>query len=226
MINGNWFYGAYLAPIGLMILVNFTLFIFSIRGIFGSAQKTRSKGMSKKRKARIILSCVVIMGLTWIIGVFAIGPLKVTLQVVFTVFNSLQGVFIFVFYCLLNKKVQTEWRRCLCGDAREDTRSSQSNRKSTSKITIKSFKKRLSISTKEQSSTTGQSELKQSYTYMRSLVALQQEFSNESYRKDSVFLNSQEREMKGSFNGPAAGLEEDDEKNRKIRRRPELETSI
>jgi G protein-coupled receptor 133 len=54
-----------------------------------------------------------ILGLTWGIGVFAIDTLSLTLAYAFTILNSLQGFFVFVFHCLLNKKIQKAIRKVL-----------------------------------------------------------------------------------------------------------------
>lgn len=225
MINGISFYAAYLGPIGIIILVNFIFMILSIRGIFGSAQKTKSREMGKRRKARIIFSCVTIMGLAWIIGVFAIGPLKVALQIVFTVFNSLQGVFIFVFYCLLNKNVQEEWRRCFCSGRIEETTSSQSTKRSTMKGKPESYKRRISSSKSARYSITSQSQSEMS-AYNSSLLALRREFENESYSMEGVFTKFHDRDTKYSYVGPAAETEADRRRSSKLEGDPHLSTAL
>jgi hypothetical protein len=59
-----------------------------------------------------------LFGLTWLFAVltFSVTGLRETFQVLFTVFNSFQGFFIFVFVCILNKEVIESWREVLsCG---------------------------------------------------------------------------------------------------------------
>ncbi len=68
--------------------------------------------MSIARKLRIATACTVLMGVTWIFGVFAIGELTLTFQILFTVFNSLQGFFIFLFYCVGKSDLRKELRKC------------------------------------------------------------------------------------------------------------------
>ena len=51
------------------------------------------------------LALEVLLGLTWVFGYFYISEEALAVAYLFTIFNSLQGVFIFVFHCLLNKKV-------------------------------------------------------------------------------------------------------------------------
>jgi len=200
MINGISFYVAYLVPIGLILIINFVFLVLSIRGIFGSAQKTGRKGLSMKRKFRIILSCVTMMGLTWLIGMFAIGPLKIALQVLFTIFNSLQGVLIFLFYCLLNKKVQEEWRACLFGGERSDS-SVPSSKKTSVKSSEKRHKRRSLLGKKEHTSSSMQSVSKQD-EYKESILALQKDFVGKEYRLEGVFANLEDRRAVLSYMGP------------------------
>ena len=223
MINGVSFYAAYLAPIIVILIINFIFLILSVRAIFGSAQRTGQKGYSKKRKLRIILSCVVIMGLTWIIGVLAIGPLKTTLQIVFTIFNSLQGVFIFLFYCLLNNRVQEEWKACFGIKAIGDTSSQSSKKTASSKTSLKSSKRRFSRS-KEKSSAEIQSESR-SNDYTNSLLALQSDFVNKEYRNEGVFINLEDKQVVLSYIGPHVDTK-DNENINESKRAPHLTTSL
>ncbi len=48
---------------------------------------------------------VVLLGLTWTFGILYISEHAVAMAYVFTVLNCLQGLFIFVFHCLMNEKV-------------------------------------------------------------------------------------------------------------------------
>jgi len=48
---------------------------------------------------------IVLLGLTWIFGLFYVDSQSVFIAYVFTVLNSLQGLFIFVFHCLMSDKV-------------------------------------------------------------------------------------------------------------------------
>ena len=57
----------------------------------------------------------VVMGTTWIVGFFAVGKLTLSFEVIFCIFNSLQGFFIFIFYCARVKDVREEWKRCFKG---------------------------------------------------------------------------------------------------------------
>uniref|UniRef100_A0A8C1DPK0 Adhesion G protein-coupled receptor L2 n=1 Tax=Cyprinus carpio carpio TaxID=630221 RepID=A0A8C1DPK0_CYPCA len=54
-----------------------------------------------------------LLGLTWSFGLFFISESSVVLAYLFTIFNTLQGMFIFTFHCLLQKKVRREYSKCL-----------------------------------------------------------------------------------------------------------------
>ncbi|XP_069776278.1 adhesion G protein-coupled receptor L3-like isoform X3 [Narcine bancroftii] len=58
----------------------------------------------------IALLCL--LGLTWAFGLMFINESTVIMAYLFTIFNSLQGMFIFIFHCVLQKKVRKEYGKC------------------------------------------------------------------------------------------------------------------
>lgn len=46
-----------------------------------------------------------VLGSTWVFGLFLFNPQSWLLSYTFTILNCLQGLFLFVLHCLLNKKV-------------------------------------------------------------------------------------------------------------------------
>lgn len=71
-------------------------------------QKTRIESMRSWAKGAAVL--IVLLGLTWSFGLLYINKHTLVFAYLFTIFNSLQGVFIFVFHCLANEKV-CPWAR-------------------------------------------------------------------------------------------------------------------
>ena len=112
VIMGNSFYFALLLPVVLILLVNFVVLVMVMRVL---TQKNNASSQKQKGKvqARIAFACATLLGLTWIFGLLAIGEMTYAFQLLFTIFNSLQGFFIFVFYTLMNKPVQKKWKRLL-----------------------------------------------------------------------------------------------------------------
>lgn len=49
---------------------------------------------------------VFLLGLTWTFGLLYLNQESVVMAYIFTVLNSLQGLFIFVFHCVQNEKVR------------------------------------------------------------------------------------------------------------------------
>lgn len=51
---------------------------------------------------------VVLLGLTWVFGFLYVSADGIIMAYIFTILNSLQGVFIFIFHCIGNEKVMGE----------------------------------------------------------------------------------------------------------------------
>ena len=54
----------------------------------------------------VALLCL--LGLTWAFGLMYVNESTVVMAYLFTIFNSLQGMFIFIFHCVLQKKVRIQ----------------------------------------------------------------------------------------------------------------------
>ncbi|XP_023213281.1 adhesion G protein-coupled receptor L2-like isoform X1 [Centruroides sculpturatus] len=54
---------------------------------------------------------IFLLGLTWTFGLLYLNQESVVMAYVFTVLNSLQGLFIFIFHCVKNDKVQKEYQK-------------------------------------------------------------------------------------------------------------------
>lgn len=52
-----------------------------------------------------------ILGCTWCLGILQVGPAAHVMAYLFTIINSLQGVFIFLVYCLLSQQVRDQYRK-------------------------------------------------------------------------------------------------------------------
>ncbi|XP_077365595.1 uncharacterized protein adgrg2a isoform X2 [Festucalex cinctus] len=63
---------------------------------------------------RSVAGLVALLGLAWGFALFAWGPLRLPFLYLFTLFNSLQGFFVFVFHCACKENVRRQWRTFLC----------------------------------------------------------------------------------------------------------------
>ena len=113
MMKGTPFYIAYLAPIVIIIVINLVILFLAYRSLSEESRLQKSSHMEKITKVRIAASLSVLLGTTWIFGLFAVGKLTLTFQIIFCLFNSLQGLFIFIFYCARNTDAQNEWKQCV-----------------------------------------------------------------------------------------------------------------
>ena len=79
------------------------------------------KGFNTATAIRLLINFIGIMfvfGLTWLFGALTITiqPINDIFQVLFVIFNSLQGFFIFLFFCVLSKEARESWKELLsCG---------------------------------------------------------------------------------------------------------------
>ncbi|XP_052243055.1 adhesion G-protein coupled receptor D1-like [Dreissena polymorpha] len=99
------------------------------------SMETKTSAEKIKTSLRSLCVLVPLMGVSWILGIFYINDDLFFMQYLFAICNGLQGVFIFIFHCVLNKKV----RQALKRDAsrRETLRSTlRSTRQSTFQSTF------------------------------------------------------------------------------------------
>ena len=123
---GNNFYFALLLPVVLILLVNFVVLVMVMR-VLTQKNNASSQRQAGKVQARIAFACATLLGLTWILGLLAIGEMAFTFQLLFTIFNSLQGFFIFVFYTLMNKDARKNWKQVFKFGRNYDKRSTTSS---------------------------------------------------------------------------------------------------
>uniref|UniRef100_A0A8C4LQK8 Adhesion G-protein coupled receptor G6 n=1 Tax=Equus asinus TaxID=9793 RepID=A0A8C4LQK8_EQUAS len=101
---------------GVMFFLNFAMFIVVVVQICGRNGKRSNRTLREEvlRNLRSVVSLTFLLGMTWGFAFFAWGPLNVAFMYLFSIFNSLQGLFIFVFHCAMKENVQKQWRRHLC----------------------------------------------------------------------------------------------------------------
>merc|ERR1712180_20200 len=92
-------------------------------------------GSRWKAKVRIALGCTVLLGITWVFGLFAVGQLTYTFQLLFCIFNSLQGFFIFLFYTVYSEVLRKNTSATGTISGTEET-STSSNMPSSSRETL------------------------------------------------------------------------------------------
>ncbi|KAK7476992.1 hypothetical protein BaRGS_00031768, partial [Batillaria attramentaria] len=114
-LRGVAFYSAFVAPVCLTLVFNFISFAFVLRTIVGLKHNKAGKAESSQsvQKLRRAVCVVVLLGLTWVFGFLAVdGATQIVFYYLFAVFNSLQGLFIFLFYCVFNQDARAACGRC------------------------------------------------------------------------------------------------------------------
>ena len=110
------FWGAFLAPILAIMIFNIVIFVcvivVLIRHTRGKAAR-KNERISTKTMVRLMISIsgvTFLFGLTWLLAILAFSR---TGQILFIIFNALQGFFIFVFFVLFNKEAVESWKEFL-----------------------------------------------------------------------------------------------------------------
>ena len=118
------FWGAFLVPILAVMVFSVVIFIWIIvilvRHTRGTAAR-KKEAVSNKTIIRLMISISGVMflfGLTWLFAIltFSAPGLRETFQALFTVFNSFQGFFIFLFFCVFSKEAREYWKEVLSCD--------------------------------------------------------------------------------------------------------------
>ncbi|XP_033112543.1 adhesion G-protein coupled receptor D1-like [Anneissia japonica] len=121
---------AFLGPAAVIVVVNLLILIrvlFVVVGAVDDVNGVPSKVTQTKAAAKSAIVLAPILGTTWLIGVAA--NLNTVCIYLFTIFNSLQGVFVFVFYCVRNSEVRNSIDRIR--QKRALTKSNEKNTLST-----------------------------------------------------------------------------------------------
>nr|XP_034348020.1 adhesion G-protein coupled receptor G6 isoform X1 [Arvicanthis niloticus] len=110
------FYVSCAGYFGVMFFLNVAMFIVVMVQICGRNGKRSNRTLREEvlRNLRSVVSLTFLLGMTWGFAFFAWGPLNIPFMYLFSIFNSLQGLFIFIFHCAMKENVQKQWRRHLC----------------------------------------------------------------------------------------------------------------
>lgn len=97
----------FIIPVCLINMLNILIIVSLLRVLYASRTMSKSSLQQKASSGlRSLGTLVPVLGVTWILGMFAVDHKRDIFQYIFVIANSLQGVFIFVTHVLLNKKVR------------------------------------------------------------------------------------------------------------------------
>eukprot|EP00063_Salmo_salar_P025132 XP_013999967.1 PREDICTED: G-protein coupled receptor 126-like isoform X14 [Salmo salar] len=139
------FYVTCVGYFSVLFLLNVAMFIVVMIQICGRNGKRSNRTLREEvlRNLRSVISLTFLLGMTWGFAFFAWGPVNLAFMYLFSIFNSLQGLFIFIFHCALKENVQKQWRRYLCfgrfrlSDNSECSKTATNNTKKASSDTVR-----------------------------------------------------------------------------------------
>ncbi|XP_075919064.1 adhesion G protein-coupled receptor L2-like [Petromyzon marinus] len=107
----NHFIWSFLAPVATIILVNFVFLLMTLYKMVQHSAPLKPESIKSCALGGVALLCL--LGLTWVFGFLFIDKATLVMAYLFIIFNSFQGMFIFIFHCALQMKVCKEYRKCL-----------------------------------------------------------------------------------------------------------------
>uniref|UniRef100_A0A3B3Q7A4 Adhesion G-protein coupled receptor G2 n=1 Tax=Paramormyrops kingsleyae TaxID=1676925 RepID=A0A3B3Q7A4_9TELE len=110
------FYVGVVAYFCLVFLINLAMFVVVLVQLCRIKRQNphNSQHRSVLQDLRSVAGLTILLGLTWGFAFFAWGPLNLPFMYLFSIFNSLQGFFIFIFHCAIKENVRQQWRTYLC----------------------------------------------------------------------------------------------------------------
>ncbi|XP_029387151.1 adhesion G protein-coupled receptor E1 isoform X3 [Mus pahari] len=110
------FIWSFLGPVCMIITINSVLLAWTL-WVLRQKLCSVSSEVSTLKDTRLLtfkaIAQIFILGCSWVLGIFQTGPLTRIMAYLFTIINSLQGAFIFLIHCLLNRQVRDEYRKLL-----------------------------------------------------------------------------------------------------------------
>uniref|UniRef100_A0A8B9H6N9 Adhesion G protein-coupled receptor L1 n=1 Tax=Astyanax mexicanus TaxID=7994 RepID=A0A8B9H6N9_ASTMX len=121
----NYFVWMFIGPVSLVILLNLAVLVITVHRMIRHSTVLKpdsSRFDNIKCWTVSSVTLLLLVTLTWIFGLLFINENSVVMAYLFTSFNALHGLFIFIFHCALQKKVQKEYGKCFrqsscCGHA-------------------------------------------------------------------------------------------------------------
>ncbi|XP_072458163.1 adhesion G protein-coupled receptor E1 isoform X9 [Notamacropus eugenii] len=112
------FIWSFLGPVCTIIMINSVLLMWTLWILRNKLSSVNAEVSTIKDKRLLTFKAfaqLFILGSSWILGIFQIGPIANVMAYLFTIINSLQGTFIFIIHCVLNRQVRKEYARCFSG---------------------------------------------------------------------------------------------------------------
>ncbi|XP_047555818.1 adhesion G protein-coupled receptor E2-like [Lutra lutra] len=112
------FIWTFLGPICTIFSINLAFFLMTF-WIVKNKLSSLNSDVSTLQNTRMLTfkatAQLLILGCTWCLGILQVGPAAHVMAYLFTIINSLQGVFIFLVYCILSQQVREQYKNWFKG---------------------------------------------------------------------------------------------------------------
>ncbi|XP_045848144.1 adhesion G protein-coupled receptor E2-like [Meles meles] len=147
------FIWTFLGPVCTIFSINLVFFLMtfwivkkklsSLNSDVSTLQNTRM--LTFKATAQLL-----ILGCTWCLGILQVGPAAHVMAYLFTIINGLQGVFIFLVYCILSQQVREQYKKWFKGVGKTKAESekytlSSGTMSDDSKHSVENYNEQLSL---------------------------------------------------------------------------------
>ena len=116
------FIWAFILPVLVIILVNVGFLVMAAVTLWQHKKKRVGKLSTKDKRnwLKTVVSLVVVMGLTWILGVLIVEvEALLPLAYIYTILVAFQGLWIFLIFVALPKQVRDEYQKWLKAKVKE-----------------------------------------------------------------------------------------------------------
>ncbi|XP_071959942.1 uncharacterized protein [Antedon mediterranea] len=117
--SGNVRNYGFILIVGILLLFNVVVFFLVMRTLICGRKIAKTVDQTKRhiviKRLQNAVAVSVLLGLTWFFGFLAIdadSSSRDAFQLLFCVFNSLQGLFIFLLFCVRQKDIRDAWKTC------------------------------------------------------------------------------------------------------------------
>lgn len=113
--------------VACILFYNVVIFVIVFYKLFLVRAQIKSTSNSRKdviRQVQNVVAISVLLGLTWIFGFLSLGGARFIFNLLFLLFCSLQGLFVFLLFCLRQKEARDVWKNCFKSKRKDRTVSS------------------------------------------------------------------------------------------------------
>ncbi|XP_062251857.1 adhesion G protein-coupled receptor L2 isoform X6 [Platichthys flesus] len=111
----NHFIWSFIGPVTFIIMLNLIFLVITMYKMVKHSTTLKPDSSRLENIKSWVLGAfalLFLLGLTWSFGLFFINEASIVMAYLFTIFNAFQGMFIFIFHCVLQKKVRKEYSKC------------------------------------------------------------------------------------------------------------------